>query len=170
MQSFRLSRVFNAHNSCQVLALEQLHKRRIIHRDVKPANVLITRDNNLVLSDFGFSRAYALTAAQQPWRLREEWAPRLIRPSPKSKMAKYPDVTRRDCGTIGYMAPEVCRGDWYTYSSDIFRLGVVFFELMNGKVRWRLCSIGMHAVTECLISSRLASRMALGTSERYTNK
>ncbi|PIL27275.1 transporter [Ganoderma sinense ZZ0214-1] len=143
-----------------VLALEQLHKRRIIHRDVKPANVLITRDNNLVLSDFGFSRAYALTANQQPWRLREEWAPRLLRPSPKSEMSKYPDLTRRDCGTIGYMAPEVCRGDWYTYSADIFSLGVVFFELMNGKLPFGIAhgTRDQRAVYEQMMSQEVAVR------------
>ncbi len=164
------SHVLSVHHSCQVLALEQLHKRRIIHRDVKPANVLITRDNNLVLSDFGFSRAYALTASQQPWRLREEWAPRPIRPSPKSEIAKHPDVTRRDCGTIGYMAPEVCRGDWYTYSSDIFSLGVVFFELMNGKVRGWPCLYRMYVVTRHPVSCRLVLRTALAINELYTNK
>ncbi|KAI1781669.1 kinase-like protein [Ganoderma leucocontextum] len=144
-----------------VLALEQLHKRRIIHRDVKPANVLITRDNNLVLSDFGFSRAYALTAAQQPWRLREEWAPRPVRPSPKSEMAKHPDVTRRDCGTIGYMAPEVCRGDWYTYSSDIFSLGVVFFELMNGKLPFGIAhgTRDQRAVYEQMMAQEVVVRL-----------
>lgn len=152
------------------MALEQLHKRRIIHRDVKPANVLITRDNNLVLSDFGFSRAYALTAAQQPWRLREEWAPRTLRPSSKSEMSKYPDVTRRDCGTIGYMAPEVCKGHWYTYSADIFSLGVVFFELMNGKVRDCICIYRTYAVTRYPISCRLVLHTALATSERYMNR
>ncbi|KAM5543737.1 hypothetical protein V8D89_002354 [Ganoderma adspersum] len=143
-----------------VLALEQLHKRRIIHRDVKPANVLITRDNNLVLSDFGFSRAYALTSAQQPWRLREEWAPRLLRPSPKSEMSKYPDVTRRDCGTIGYMAPEVCRGNWYTYSADIFSLGVVFFELMNGKLPFGVAhgTRDQRAVYEQMMSQEVTVR------------
>ncbi|TBU21425.1 kinase-like protein [Dichomitus squalens] len=148
-----------------VLALEQLHNRRIIHRDLKPANVLITRDDNLVLSDFGLSKAYGLSAEQQPWSLREEWASHHARPR-KSDMA---DVSRRDCGTTGYMAPEVCWGDWYTYSADVFSLGVVFFEMIHGKLPYGVKCGGardQRVVYERMMTQPVVVRPEIGGEAR----
>ena len=90
-----------------------------------------------MLSDFGFCKAYGLSQEQQPWRLRGPWGSQHSHIPSESGPPGLTDMTRRDCGTTGYMAPEVCRGDWYTYSADVFSLGVVFFEIMNGKVRIR---------------------------------
>lgn len=120
----------------QVLALEELHRHRILHRDIKPGNILFTVDGKLIISDFGFSRPFGLTAKQQPWRLRDEW---VLGPGAETYtgvvVSSSYDVTHRECGTLGYMAPEVIRtGEFYSYSADIYSAGVVLYEMLNGVV------------------------------------
>ncbi|KFB36619.1 AGAP007669-PA-like protein [Anopheles sinensis] len=77
-----------------------LHFRNVIHRDLKPANVLICVDNRLKLADFGMS-----------------------------KIMHDDDLNRTIVGTPLYMAPEVARGKDYDYKSDVWALGIIFYEL-----------------------------------------
>uniref|UniRef100_A0A182JCE0 non-specific serine/threonine protein kinase n=1 Tax=Anopheles atroparvus TaxID=41427 RepID=A0A182JCE0_ANOAO len=77
-----------------------LHFRNVIHRDLKPANVLICVDNRLKLADFGMS-----------------------------KIMHEDDLNRTIVGTPLYMAPEVARGRDYDYKSDVWALGIIFYEL-----------------------------------------
>uniref|UniRef100_A0A182P9X6 non-specific serine/threonine protein kinase n=1 Tax=Anopheles epiroticus TaxID=199890 RepID=A0A182P9X6_9DIPT len=80
--------------------LVYLHQRNVIHRDLKPANVLICVDNRLKLADFGIS-----------------------------KIMHENDLNRTIVGTPLYMAPEVARGKDYDYKSDVWALGIIFYEL-----------------------------------------
>ncbi|MCG8456039.1 MAG: serine/threonine-protein kinase, partial [Holophagales bacterium] len=84
-------------------ALAYLHRRGIIHRDVKPSNALVEGDR-VKLVDFGISE------------LREQ------------SMG-----TEGITGTIAYMAPELLRGQKATEASDLFALGVVAFEMLTGR-------------------------------------
>ncbi|XP_035904624.1 serine/threonine-protein kinase Nek7-like [Anopheles stephensi] len=77
-----------------------LHQRNVIHRDLKPANVLICVDNRLKLADFGIS-----------------------------KIMHDDDFNRTIVGTPLYMAPEVASGKDYDYKSDVWALGIIFYEL-----------------------------------------
>ena len=76
----------------------------MIHRDVKPDNILIFEDGRAALSDFGASRVAA-------------------------KMTK----TYTDAGTLGYMAPEQAYGR-ARLASDVFSLGLIAYELLTGKL------------------------------------
>jgi serine/threonine-protein kinase len=87
-------------------ALDFAHSRRIVHRDVKPANFLITRSGKLKLSDFGL----AVVAASQ----------RIT-------------AAGKTLGTFHYMAPEQIRGKPPVSSkTDLYALGCVFFEMLTG--------------------------------------
>jgi serine/threonine protein kinase len=85
--------------------LDCAHSRGIIHRDVKPGNVLMTRDGHPLLSDFGIAKIVAET--------------RLTR-------------TGTSMGTPAYMSPEQAQGRPVEHHSDIYALGVVLYEMLAG--------------------------------------
>jgi serine/threonine protein kinase len=87
--------------------LQHAHDRGVIHRDVKPANVLIDHDGRAIVSDFGIAR----------W----ESAPRLT-------------DTGLVFGTWAYMSPEQRTGDALTPATDQYALGVMAFELLTGRL------------------------------------
>lgn len=87
-------------------ALDALHERDLVHRDVKPANVLLERDGNAALADFGLARGAADTVLTQ---------------------------TGRVSGTVDYLAPEVIRGEPATPLSDIYALGCLAYECLSGE-------------------------------------
>ena len=91
------------------LALEEAHRHEIIHRDVKPANILITGSGQPMLSDFGVAK---VLQADETMDLTG---------------------TGVGVGTPAYMAPEQGQGKPVDARTDIYALGVVFYELVTGR-------------------------------------
>lgn len=89
-------------------ALAHAHAEGVVHRDVEPANVLLTADG-AVLIDFGLARAIEVSTGDR--------------------------VTLNGVviGTSAYMSPEQCRGDDCTGASDLYSLGCVLFEMLAGR-------------------------------------
>jgi eukaryotic-like serine/threonine-protein kinase len=87
-------------------ALDAAHRNGVIHRDVKPANLLLDRNANVHVADFGIASAAGLDSLT---------------------------ITGTVLGTAGYLSPEQARGERATPASDLYALAVVAFELLSGK-------------------------------------
>ena len=83
-------------------ALDAAHRRGFVHRDVKPQNILLTREGRVKLTDFGIALALGADSATRTGTL---------------------------LGSVQYLAPEVARGEGATPLSDIYALGVVLYEM-----------------------------------------
>lgn len=99
-----------------LLGLSYLHRRHIIHRDIKGANILITNTGVVKLSDFGCSKAIN----------------GLSTPTGAAMDASF----RRIKGTIPFMAPEVIRQTGHGRKSDIWSVGCVVLEMATGCMPW----------------------------------
>ncbi len=85
-------------------ALHYAHMERVIHRDVKPGNIMIRPDGHVLLSDFGIAKA-----------------------------ADSATMTAVIPGTIAYMSPEQCRSEPLDTHTDIYSLGIVIYEMLTGR-------------------------------------
>src|SRR5204863_6434918 len=87
-------------------ALDAAHRAGVVHRDVKPANLLLDRNGDVHVADFGIASAVGMDSLT---------------------------VTGTVLGTAGYLAPEQAQGERATASSDRYALAVVAFELLTGR-------------------------------------
>ena len=87
-------------------ALHYAHQSGIVHCDVKPANIMLHKNGNILVADFGISR-----------------------------MSESATVTMAGAGTPAYMSPEQITGDMPTPQMDIYALGIILFELLTGGER-----------------------------------
>ena len=97
-------------------ALAAAHARGIVHRDVKPENLFLTRDGRLKVLDFGLAR-------ELPIAVGGEDDPTLPSPTRAGLVL----------GTLGYLSPEQARGEAIDGRSDIFSLGCVLHEALSGR-------------------------------------
>jgi len=88
-------------------AISHAHQNHIIHRDIKPHNILVDHDGNVKVTDFGIAMALSATSITQ---------------------------TNSVLGSVHYLSPEQARGGMANGKSDIYSLGIVMFELLTGRL------------------------------------
>ena len=86
-------------------ALEHAHSRGIVHRDIKPHNVMVLKNGSVKVTDFGIARV----------------------------MSKTNTLTKEALGSVHYISPEQAKGGWVDNRSDLYSLGVVMYEMMTGR-------------------------------------
>ncbi|MCD7778615.1 MAG: Stk1 family PASTA domain-containing Ser/Thr kinase [Clostridiales bacterium] len=85
-------------------ALEAAHRNHIVHRDIKPQNILVTKEGNIKVTDFGIAKA-----------------------------ATNATLTADQMGSAHYFSPEQARGGFVDNKSDIYSLGIVMYEMLTGQ-------------------------------------
>jgi eukaryotic-like serine/threonine-protein kinase len=136
-------------------ALECAHSHRLVHRDVKPQNVLIDPDGRAKVTDFGIARSLEVQGLTAPGRV---------------------------LGTTDYVSPEQALGHDVTEQSDIYSLGIVLYEMLTGEVPFQAdtqVAVAMKHVREPLpdaqrrrpeISAALAAIVERATAKETRNR
>ncbi len=116
----------------QILAaLSAAHRRNVIHRDIKPQNVLVAEDGHLKVTDFGIARA-----------------------GDDAGMTEVGSVI----GTAQYLSPEQARGEDVTTASDCYSVGIVLYELLTGRVPFdgeKPVAIALRQINEVPVAPRV---------------
>ncbi len=87
------------------------HKRGVVHQDIKADNIFITNEGDLKIGDFGLARLLVGRV--------------------------YLNSSTKGMGTPAYMSPELCRGEQQDHRSDIYSMGILFFEMCTGQLPFR---------------------------------
>jgi serine/threonine-protein kinase len=104
-------------------ALDYAHQRGFVHRDVKPANIFVGKDDHVTLTDFGIAKA--------------------------ASEAKQLTRTGMLMGTPEYMSPEQAEGERVDYRTDLYAVGVVLYQMLVGQVPFR--GTTPHAILHAVI-------------------
>ena len=139
-------------------ALQNAHRNQIVHRDIKPQNIMVTSDNRIKVTDFGIARAATSSTVT---------------------------TTSNVLGSVHYFSPEQARGGYTDEKSDIYSLGIVIYEMITGKLPYEgesAISVALKHVQDDIVPPReLDNTIPLGLesiilkcvqkrqSDRYNN-
>jgi serine/threonine protein kinase len=113
------------------LGLAAAHEKGVVHRDLKPDNIFLTRDGRLKILDFGIAKLTGNAVADGPTFEVAATEPGMV------------------LGTVGYMSPEQVRGETVDQRSDLFSLGAIFYEMVAGARAFKRQS-GIETLTAIL--------------------
>ncbi|SOV21463.1 NIMA related kinase 2 [Plasmodium sp. DRC-Itaito] len=102
-----------------IMALKFIHDKKLIHRDLKCNNIFLDEKERAKIGDFGLA-----------------------------KFIEQTEKTNTLCGTIGYMAPEICKNINYSFPADIWSLGIILYELISLKPPFKSNNSNMLSVAQ----------------------
>lgn len=127
----KLSKEETINYSLQIAeALSSAHRNHIVHRDIKPHNIMVTDDSRVKVTDFGIARAVTSSTVT---------------------------TTSNVLGSVHYFSPEQARGGYTDEKSDIYSLGIVMYEMITGKVPYESdspISVALKHVQEEIVPPR----------------
>ena len=109
-------------------AVQYAHQRLVVHRDLKPGNILVTEGGTVKLLDFGIAK--------------------LLDTAPRGDLPAT--ITMMRLMTPEYASPEQVKGEAITTLTDVYSLGVVLYELLTGHRPYRLLSVAMHEIARVI--------------------
>ncbi|CAK9293603.1 unnamed protein product [Gordionus sp. m RMFG-2023] len=115
-----------------IVGLTFLHSKGIVHRDIKPDNVLIDKDGHIRITDFGLSK----------------------------NGLNGNNKTRSLCGTPGYLAPEMFGGQGYGFSVDFYALGIMMYEMLSGNPAFVYAREQRRTLCQSLFGKENAARIS----------
>ncbi len=124
-----------------LVAVEYLHKKNIVHRDLKPSNIMFNEENMVKIIDFGISK------------LADTF---------------YSEYTIGNFSTPKYRSPEQAQGKTVTYTSDIYSLGIIFYEIFKGEKIKEKTTLNINSLPED-IQAILAKMLKEEVALRYSN-
>lgn len=123
-------------------AIELAHNNYVIHRDIKPQNIMLTRDGRVKVTDFGIARAATSATIT---------------------------MAGNTMGSVHYFSPEQARGGYVDEKSDLYSIGIVFYEMVTGKLPFdgeAPVTIALkHLQSEPKLPSELIPRLPRGIND-----
>ncbi|KAF9220479.1 kinase-like protein [Gyrodon lividus] len=114
------------------VGLFSLHRKGVLHRDIKPGNVLLDEWGHVIISDFGLSKVFDLGGGARNSVLESPYCFN----GTTNQLSQAPYLTSGCCGTFSHMAPEIFLEQKYGFAVDYWALAITVYEMLTGGTPW----------------------------------
>jgi serine/threonine protein kinase len=120
----------SANDAFKLVGLFSLHRRGVLHRDIKPGNILLDDSGHVIISDFGLAKVFELGSDAENFVLESPY----YFNGATNQLSQAPYLTSGCCGTLSHMAPEIFFEERYGFAVDYWALAITIYEMLTGGV------------------------------------